>query len=152
MRILPTVLALLLLIDVSLWAVGSISLWRAARKTAVLQRLLEEVQPGEAQEGPTLPMFARSSKLDEKALHCAHPTKKWLMVPVLGPLMISKQHHLYAKCLQAKLEATAILKKRHTWSLRFFLYLMALVMMFGTVNLPFDIKRSVIALLLGPIV
>lgn len=148
MNKLQTVLALLLLVDLGLWAGGSVSLWQAARRTVVLKRLLEEVAPGEVHQEPKLPMFARTPKLGDTVYKCAVPTKRWLLVPVLGPLMISKQHHIYAECLKAKLDSTTTLRARRTRSVRAFIYGMVLMVTLANVKMPIDIPEPRITTLL----
>ncbi|MPC87802.1 hypothetical protein E2C01_082678 [Portunus trituberculatus] len=137
MNKLHSLFALLLLVDFGLWAGGSVSLWQAARRTVHLKRLLQEVAPGEAIPETTLPMFA--SAATHAASLCAMPTKKWLLVPVLGPLMIAKQHHIHAQCLQARLSNITVIRKQHTRNLCGLLYVMAFTVTLANLKLPFGI-------------
>ena len=129
MKKLHTVLALLLVVDVSLYAWGCVSLWHAASKIVALERQLKEAMPGEVYPEPTPSLFGRTTKLANSAFLCTMPTRKWLLVPVLGTLMTSKQYHLHAQCLQARLQTTTTLREQSTTaSVRTIMYGMVLLM------------------------
>lgn len=149
MKRLYTVLALLLLVDFGLWAGGSVSLWQAARRTVHLKRLLQEVAPGEDDPETTLPMFADAATHQGKAeALCAIPTKTWLLVPVLGPLMVAKQHHIHAQCLQGRLTNITFIRKQHTRNVCGLLYAMVFAVTLANLKLPLAIPGGRINVLL----
>lgn len=135
---------LLLAVDLLLWGLSFTALWQAAHKTARLEKLLDEVAPGEVRPAHKMPMLAFTSNPDETGMVCAVPTKRWLLVPVLGPVMVAKQHQVYARCLLDKINASA--KSLSHWrfgSARTVVYVMILTLtLAGRAKLPLRLPET----------
>lgn len=133
---LRSLVVVMLAVDLVLWALSFTALWQAAHKTSRLEMLLDEVAPEEIPRELKMPMLAFTSNPDDTGLVCAAPTKWWLLVPVLGPVMVAKQHQAYASCLLAKIDAFSNSLSPWTFgSVRTIMYVMMLTMTFSLAKL-----------------
>lgn len=132
---LRSLLMVMLAVDVVLWALGFTALWQAAHKTSHLEKVLDEVAPGEAHPQLKMPMLAFTSNVDDTGMVCAVPTKKWLLVPVLGPVMVAKQHRSYSNCLLSRINAFDSLSYCRLGSVRTILYMLMLTVTFAGAKL-----------------
>lgn len=127
----------LLAVDLIMWAVGFAMLKKATNKTTALEDLLEKVSSGMTHKELKVSVL---SNLGDEIRDCSAPTNKWLILPVLGPVIKATQHQLYAKCLKVKIATSSF----HQRSMRNFVYYwMLLAVTFSSITFPFTLTFEI---------